>query len=99
MKKLLLPLIFSLSLPTLAATQNEAVLKSLTKAEGVEVAKVLNSNVNNISQFTNAHTFFRAYPFYQKDGYNCRDVIIAKHSKYGDLTACHIGGDWVLIFE
>ena len=99
MKKLLLSLIFSLSLPALAATQNEAVLKSLTKTEGTEIAKALNSNVNNLSQYSNAHTFFRAYPFYRKDDYNCRDVIIAKHSNYGDLTACNIGGNWVFIFE
>ena len=99
MKKLLLPLIFSISLPTFATTQNESVLKSLTKAEGAEIAKALNSNVNNLSQYKNAHTFFRAYPFYRKDNYSCRDVIIAKHSNYGDMTACNIGGDWIFIFD
>lgn len=99
MKKLLLPLIFSLSLPALAATQNEAVLKSLTKVEGAEIAKALNSNVNNLSQYKTDSTFFRAYPFYRKDNYNCRDVVIAKHTNYGDMTACNIGGDWVFIFE
>ena len=99
MKKLLLPLIFSLSLPTLAATQNEAVLKSLTKVEGAEIAKALNSNINNLSQYKTDSTFFRAYPFYVKDNFRCRDVIIAKHSNYGDMTACHIGGSWVFIFE
>ena len=99
MKKLLFPLIFSLSLPVLAANQNEAVLKSLTKSEGIEIAKTLNSNVNNLSQYKNAHTYFRAYPFYRKDNYNCRDVIITKHSNYGDMTACNISGDWVFIYE
>ena len=98
MKKLLLPLIFSFSLPTLADVQNKAVLQSLTKTEGVEIAKALNANTDNLSQYENAHTFFRAYPTYHKDNYSCREVVVVKHSKYGDLTACRIGGDWVFIY-
>ena len=98
MKKLLLPLVLSISLPTLAATQNEAVLKSLTKTEGAEIAKALNSNTDNLSQYENAHTF-RAYPTYHKDNYSCREVVVVKHSNYGDMTACRIGGDWVFLYE
>ena len=98
MKALITTIALTLSLPSLA-NSNEYVLKSLTKAEGAEIAKTLNSNVNNLSQYKNAHTFFRAYPFYTKDNFRCRDVIIAKGKHYGDMTACSIGGDWIFIYE
>ena len=98
MKALITTIALTLSLPSLA-NSNEYVLKSLTKAEGAEIAKTLNSNVNNLSQYKNAHTFFRAYPFYIKDNFRCRDVIIAKGKHYGDMSACNIGGDWIFIYE
>ena len=98
MKALITTITLALSLPSLA-NSNEAVLKSLTKAEGAEIAKALNSNVNNMSQYKTDSTFFRAYPFYRKDNYSCRDVIIAKGKHYGDMSACNIGGDWIFIYE
>lgn len=98
MKALIATIALTISLPTLA-NLNEAVLKSLTKAEGFMIHKTLNSNVNNMSQYKTDSTFFRAYPFYIKDNFRCRDVIIAKDKHYGDMTACNIGGDWVFIYE
>ena len=95
-----LTFIFSTLLSTaVLATSNEAVLYSLTKTEGKDIAKALNTNPTNLSAFSTNTMMFKAYPTYLKDGFPCRDVIIVKNNKYGDMSACKIGGDWVFIYE
>jgi hypothetical protein len=95
-----LTLILSALLSTsVLANSNEAVLYSLSQLEGKHIAKILETNVNNLSIYETKTLQFKAYPSYKKDGFTCRDVTIAKNKNYGDMSVCKIGGDWVFVYE
>jgi hypothetical protein len=99
MKPLLFLFSLLLSTASLASSDQEIFLNSLSHEEGKFLSDTLSSHVTTINQSVRKDFMVRAYPFYTHKNYLCRDITLVKNNTAVEGSACKMAGDWIFILE
>ena len=70
--------------------------ETLSNIEQKQLAKVITSNLDNISIYETKVLRIKAFPIYSEEFAACRQVEIVKYKAYAEFTACKTNDKWII---